>query len=49
MELLDALAVAISVAPPSAPVVDTIALHALQQLPTPGVCASQLFLMVLLG
>jgi hypothetical protein len=48
VELLDTLTVAISVAPPSTPVVDAIALHALQQLPAPGVCASQLFLMILL-
>ena len=49
VELLDALTVAISVAPPATPVVDAVALHAFQQLPAPGVCASQLFLMVLLG
>ena len=40
MELLDALAVAIPVAPPPAPEVDAIALHALEQLPAPIVCAN---------
>ena len=49
MELLDTLTVAVSLAPPSTPVVDAVALHALQQLPAPGVCTSQLFLMILLG